>query len=41
MFIRSRVIYWLRGELDAVFGPACWPQDRSPGRDEDGSVSSE
>ena len=41
MSIRSRVIYWLRGELDAVFGSARWPRDRSPGRDEDGSASAE
>ena len=28
MSLRSRVIYWLRGELDAVFGSACWPRTR-------------
>jgi len=28
MSLRSRVIYWFRGELDAVFGPACWPRTR-------------
>ena len=41
MSIRSRVIYWLRGEFNAVFGPDRWPGDRSPGRDEAGSASAD
>ena len=41
MSIRSRVIYWLRGELDAIFGPDMWPRVRRPGRRQAGAASAE
>ena len=41
MSIGSRVIYWLRGELNAIFRPEGWPRDRRPHRRQAGSASSE
>ena len=41
MSIGSRVIYWLRGELNAIFRPEGWPRDRRPRRRQAGSASSE
>ena len=41
MSIRSRVTYWLRGELNAMFGPDSWPRDPSTVRRQAGSASTE
>ncbi len=41
MSIPSRVIYWLRGELNAMFGPDSWPRDPSTGHRQSGSASAE
>ncbi len=41
MSIHSRILYWLQGEFNAVFGSDRWPRDRSPGHDEAGSASAE
>ena len=41
MSILSRVTYWLRGELNAMFGPDSWPRDPSTVRRQAGSASTE
>ncbi len=41
MSIPSRVIYWLRGELNAMFGHDSWPQDPSTVRRQAGSAPTE
>ena len=39
MSIRSRVIYWLRVELNAIFGSDRQPRGRRTGRHQTGSAS--
>ena len=41
MSIRSRVIYWLRVELNAIFGSDRQPRGRRTGRHQTGSASTE
>ena len=41
MSIRSRIIYWFLGELNAVFGPDSWPRDPSTDRRQAGSAAAE
>ena len=41
MSIRSRVIYWLRVEFNAIFGSDRQPRGRRTGRHQTGSASAE